>query len=622
MNRPQSIISHKPTLQTLDAVFCDSLQVLKQAEMSGLSPHARILSSSPALCLALPERAVNLEGRISESKIERFFETSFDFIQAVHSAVRAEPGLENLAIICTRQAMEIQRFIYKAGGLKSVDFTNSRGILSARTGNPITDARMNTPWASLLAANPALQEVSFPTTMTQERADGGGYAPPFRTRVRFASLEGISYRIFLAIWRYLPASLSRGEILILSEGELVKETASFLALRGYALRILSEPGRDELQKELLLSEGKRQTLRSILTPIIEKRILLLAPHEAAPPILKMFFSSLFDDLDAQCASKLAWEKRIGERVKSVLSGYPKGGNNIALSELCREKGFPFIAFQHGIDREITKAQDSNQANFENSIADVFFAYNERGKALSKKNPFAIPGKIHAIGLSKDHFRVSKNNSSCNKTPILYASTACYRGNVQRRIDGVSDLQMAEQEIALIEKVFSKLPHGIDFKPYPSLRYPDPDPVLSAVRRSPNVRLVEEGIDLRYLLERYSVLVTSRATSTIGWCVMAKRPLIFLEMPFYFASRPEARAAFEEATFFIDTQDEDWMAQLQSFLSQPIVDIQKAWEKKRAAHGRLILDFFTTMEPGAGKRGARIIETIIQTSKPCPISASI
>jgi len=186
---------------------------------------------------------------------------------------------------------------------------------------------------------------------------------------------------------------------------------------------------------------------------------------------------------------------------------------------------------------------------------------------------------------------------------------------------MSDQKIAENEIDLVKTVFSGLPHRVDFKPYPTLRYPDPDPVLASVRREPNTRLVGEDIDLRYLLEDYDILVTSRATSTIGWCIMANKPLVFLEESGYFTSRPEARSAFEEATFFFDTRDSDWMTHLRDFLSQPVSDIQKAWSERADAYDRLVRGFFTIPEPGAGKRGARIIDNIIQTSKPLAVSTN-
>ena len=51
-------------------------------------------------------------------------------------------------------------------------------------------------------------------------------------------------------------------------------------------------------------------------------------------------------------------------------------------------------------------------------------------------------------------------------PILYASTTLYCGN--RGIPGRSgsnDIYKASFEINLIERVFSKLPHKIHYKPY-------------------------------------------------------------------------------------------------------------------------------------------------------------
>ena len=34
--------------------------------------------------------------------------------------------------------------------------------------------------------------------------------------------------------------------------------------------------------------------------------------------------------------------------------------------------------------------------------------------------------------------------------------------------------------------------------------------------------------MRYLLKYYKIIITSRATSTVGWCLLSKKPLIYIE----------------------------------------------------------------------------------------------
>ena len=61
----------------------------------------------------------------------------------------------------------------------------------------------------------------------------------------------------------------------------------------------------------------------------------------------------------------------------------------------------------------------------------------------------------------------------------------------------------------------------------------------------NINVIESEIDLRYILAKFDLIITSRATSTVGWCAMTDKPLVFLEMHDNQLSS-HAREAFERA----------------------------------------------------------------------------
>ena len=185
-------------------------------------------------------------------------------------------------------------------------------------------------------------------------------------------------------------------------------------------------------------------------------------------------------------------------------------------------------------------------------------------------------------MPKDFFRIRRARVDRRAPPILFVSTLLYRGNFQNRLEEVSDVDKARVEIGLLKEVFAELPHQVAYKPYPALRFPDPDPVMAAARRTSNVEIVGAHADLRYMLGRYRVLVSSRATSTIGWCVMSQRPFVFIDTGDYFTIQPAIRDLFAAGTFFFDAAKPGWMDELKTFLSQPIEDIESRWRKWRAS----------------------------------------
>jgi hypothetical protein len=210
------------------------------------------------------------------------------------------------------------------------------------------------------------------------------------------------------------------------------------------------------------------------------------------------------------------------------------------------------------------------------------------------------------GMPTDFFRIRRARVGRSAPPILFVSTLLYRGYFQNRLEEASDLDKARDEIALIDNVIAQLPHRVAYKPYPALRYPDPDPVIAAARRTPNLDIVGAHTDLRYMLGRHRVLVSSRATSTIGWCVMSQRPFVFIDTGDYFTIRPSVREAFRDGTFFFDATEPGWMDALKELLSQPIEQIEARWRAMAAGRNALIEECFSVPKPGAGRRAARAI----------------
>jgi hypothetical protein len=173
----------------------------------------------------------------------------------------------------------------------------------------------------------------------------------------------------------------------------------------------------------------------------------------------------------------------------------------------------------------------------------------------------------------------------------------------------TDYRKARYEQKLITEVLSKLPHKVRYKTYPedNRRYADVDPVLDDVKRADNMELFSKKIDMRYLISEHRILVTTCATSTLGWPVMSGKPVVFINQKKNMPLTREAYASLSKGLFVFNDNDENFYRDLREFLSQPLDKIEILWQKKKSARKHMIRDYFSEyVSGGAGKRAAQII----------------
>lgn len=597
----------QPGLFAAEAAFCDSLEVLAAARRHGLRPEARILTMSPAVALAGIENVEFLESRLSTDIIRWTHGSLNDFGEAVVAAVSAVPAIKAHALVAGQTALGLNPLMLRAACLTEEDFLAPRAVLLVDESSHGFNSIFGAPWPDLLASSERLSVARFRASPTSERAIRGESESSFRSRLALAGPERIAYRALLRLWRLLPTSLGRGEVVIAKENELVNETALHLGLRGYALRALgtrpdpADPADDTT----------RCALRSVLEPVLRARLGQLLVPAAQDSVTEIFFGRL----DAAVAEQRGWKKfwtaefarGSGRRPAAILANFPTAEQFEPLRSIARDAGCLVAGFQHGVDREMAWAMDQYELALENVCSDLLIAYNEASRKTALRNRFAAAcEEVAAVGMPKDYFRVGRPPVDWSAPPILFISTLLYRGYNQLRFEEDTDLQKARDEIALIENVLGRLPHRVAYKPYPAMRFPDPDPVMAAARDAASVAISGTHVDLRYMLGRHRVLVSTRATSTIGWCVMSGRPFAFIDTGDYFRIQPDMREAFVEGTFFFDATRSDWQEELRAFLSQPVDEIEKQWRAKAEGHRRLVERCFTLPSPGAGKRAARVI----------------
>ena len=587
------------SLSDCSVVFADSREALLGAYRLGLRRDARVRTSSPAMLFSDAPNVESLTAGLDTTFRHALQHAFFPFSVQFHETLK-QTEARQFALTLAREIVGAANVIVKAASLTPEDFERPRACLLADTGNAETDALLNPPWGQLLADNRAAVTIRVPVTIPRARSacDIG------RLRLlRFLGPEHIGYRLSEAFWRRMPLRTGRGLALVLKENFLVRETAYHLALRGFAVRRLEMPAlatpppAPKLTE--LLSETAGPQIRAFL------RDWLCAPAATACECL--ILRRCADAIGRQIASADAWPSVLDRHAVSdrclILTNFPGGPEHLALAQICRERDIKLVAFQHGVAREISATHDIMCAALENTVADLFFTYNDQAAAISNENPFAH-GPARAVGMPRAYFRGSRRSIQRRGRPVLFVSTKLYHGNVNFPAGASTDHQRAQFEARLVDDVLSRLPHRVLFKPYPDiLRYADRDPVLDLVDKSANVECYGADLDLAYILPQARVLISSCATSTAGWCLMSGKPLVLIDDPGCSPFREDVRAALDDGVFLFDGADPSFAERLRSLLSEPIIEIERRWREKAGARARLIRNFFSIDGPGAGRRAA-------------------
>jgi hypothetical protein len=527
-------------------------------------------------------------------------------------------GVSNLAeysLLTARSVYSVHRQLHKMLALSEDDFRQPRLAISIDSKDPLANARLNPPWSTFLAGNHSFKEEVFKVEsvrMARERA-------PLKYRLRSI----LSYQHDEILWLFarslssLAKRFTGRSALVVVGSHLVRDTAGHLALRGYSIEQFCQTPKE--LREIIFLDNLPTAPSSLAHEILEKVERIFQSfldtwfHPAGHGPAKIVLNDTVErDIAEFYSAKLKWRSILSERTPSViLTRCPIAPIFMALGEAARDLGIPTAAAQHGVGREIDAINPIRAALLDNGVVDYFLAYNESARLVDEQSPFRR-GVSLPIGLSADYFRVMRPALPNKTYPVIFVSTALLSGQVNNLKGGWVDIDRVQFELKLIKEVFAKLSYGVIYKQYPgTVRYPDPDIIQTAVRRTPNVHIFDypvELVDMR--LTQYQVILCARATSSVAWCLMADRPLAIIDTPEESPLRDDVKNMLEEAVFLFREDDPDLIPQLTEFLARPFADITAEWQAKAAARARLLEHFISGKGRGAGKRGAKILDKLI------------
>lgn len=592
-----------------NTVFCDSLEALEWAYNSGLPRSASIKTSSPALLWNNNSNIQNIEARWNVEELKKFQSSIQNLSEDIfNAAINVKDIGRERALSVSRSAVIFHNVLYKAACLEEDDFNNSRLCICVNGKSGPSGNKLNPPWGSLMSSNELLTTAHY--TLSDDKWDVlNTQEISYWRRYKLAGFETMVYRFLVKLMNKLPDWLFKKKVFIPNENELIIETAAHLMLKG--VKVVELKGIPEKNEEEVLSVNYEK-LCDAITPIINQRVREWVVPSAVNPTILLFKKSMHKDLLQFEELIKYWDEILtnsGKMKQAVLMNAPGNIKGQALSYICSKKSMPLIAAQHGVTIEISKLHGEVSVIFDNSVSDAVLTYNIKNLENSNKSYFS-KAKQYVVGASARHIRMSNIKTSGNQSilPIVYISTHVYRGNLGMFVTWNSDYVRGKKEQKLVINVLRKLPHKVRYKTYPedNRRYSDHDPVLNDVADSKNIELFDKKIDMRYLLSEHKVIVTSIATSTLGWPVMSGMPVVFINRKEKNPLTSEAHVSLSKGLFVFDDDDNDFYHKLRVFLSQPISEIEKLWEEKKDAREEMIRKYFSAYLSGSGRRAAKII----------------
>lgn len=292
---------------------------------------------------------------------------------------------------------------------------------------------------------------------------------------------------------------------------------------------------------------------------------------------------------------------------------------------CRRRGIRAVAFEHGVTKGISSLAESRAEASEGNHTDVLLACAPNvarsfGTRISRGDL-----RFEAIGLPDQTRRLLRPNLqrlfarrrlglSLRERVAMHVSTWPYHANHRSGPGVASETATFERDSVLLREVYARLDYTTVFKQYPTQRFPF-EPAYDALFGKLGRVIHAKDEDFRYIRAAADVLVTGNPTSTLGWCVGAGVPMIWLESRVVTPLIDDAmRARFGAAFPTVDMDAPDWAANLLARLAAPQREIEREWRAKEAARVSLLSDAVAGPPGPTGRRAAAIVGEIVREKR--------
>lgn len=598
-------------LAQVGVCYCDNEAAWRLALKAGLPRRARVRTSNPVLLMSPPD------GMLPEPA-ERFWTT--ERIEELSAAINSladdirrvigASEFHRYGDLLIRDAFVWSYAMPWAVTLDQSDLDEPRAVVTIDYGTSAGHLNGHAQWASLMAANPHLTSLQYEPADCGIAPEAPSQSPTRRQLLAYYPLSHLEYAFWRRLWNLLPRSWSRGTLYVGIDNPGIRESLIHFARRGYAICETQRPR----------GAGKPieppQRLQALVVPLLRKYLEPWVKGGVQDALIARFFAELskslggYDEASAEWKTIVASWVRRDEKPVAFLSNLIFPTAVLAAAGVLRDAGIPLVLYQHGHSRELTKHLDFNKSILEETLADLFLCFDDKANEFSSSNPHCR-ATIVTVGVP-DLYRMNGRAIPDNECgDIGYIQTMIPVSNRASAFTLTwTDLRKEQFEADLMERCLAKLPHRVTIKPYLAPDYQGLRKSQEVIDQSGNLNLYSKAFDLRYIAGNFRVIVTSRATSTLGWCVLAGRPMVYLDLPYHYPLWDDAREALKNAVFYFDMGKPDAIDRLREFMSQSLDQIDRQWAELAEGRRRFIARYVDSGPNAYGKRAYRGIDAFL------------
>ena len=551
----------------------------------------------------------NLEEFVNTTYRENFRIQAKNYTLKIFNSLRKDKKLVEYSLLIAQKFLKFYNKIYFASMFNDDYLKSEFWIVKPFTDNKKLNNAISSEIYSVLEEHPKCKIKYIPINVTTERSARGDSKVSLFSRLRVVGYKGIFWS-FLNFISFIFIG-NKFKIGIIRNNELVRDISYYLLWKKniklfYFKNFFKFANKDTKNKnDKLIAE-----IDKVINQFITSALSDVKSNNIRELMISLWNTEKNNIINIYEKTKISIENQLSiKKINLILLGYIDMVRGQALYNTCRKKNIPIISCQHGITREIIADPYLKSVDFETGFSDYFFCYSDMSKTVTENSNYSIKNKIKIIGLPSDYknFNSAKNNS--NK--ICYVSTILLSGGIPNLIIPESDNELIKWEFNLINNVFKNISKDISYKPYPAIRYGDEDINIKEVNEATNMSLVGTHLDFRYIVSNYGLLITSGATSTLGWCVHSEIPMIFINRQGSLVLKKRVINDFKKAFFVFDDTNKNWQENLKLFLEKNYIDIIALWKAKYNNRLKVVKKYFGDTDLNAGLNGANFINKLIK-----------
>ena len=600
----------KSALPECRVVYVNNSEHLELLYAAGLPRDCQIRTASPALARMVGGDVDKLGAEMTSKDILGLLEIFDRLSQQIFLALR-DMKPDGLALCVAGAVWRCQRMAYDALLFRREDLDRPFCAPRIVGSTPFLSLTLDFEWHKLLDNHPNM-------TSPLITVDAGKLAyvePPDSSWLNRFALNGIS-AVFARAQLALPMLdtlwIWSSRLYCQRDPDILKDAGLELFKAGIRLipagRLVPDA---EAEGDAELAETAASQIEDMIADA-----LAVIPDAG----MRRAATGLVRDEAKSTALDYARLYRAATRKVDALPAMPSGfasstiasGADIATAARFRARGWPVVTFSHGATRRISDNHDRNYILHEDVTSDHYFTFADETDSDGEEIPVERCAKT-VVGAPRFYKAKPRTGLFTKPEGIWYISSGLYMAGSDKLHRAMSDHAQCAFESRVMTEVLGKCGKKVTVKPYPALRYLDPDPVLEAAEEA-GLDIFRTAGDLRYEIHKPALLITSRSGSTIGYCLCQDKPMVYIEAP----GRPlraDVRALFEEAVFVFNAESADFESAFRDFLSKPIREIEDLWNSKAAARRELIDTCIAAPVPnGPHLMAARLSELLGQSQK--------